>query len=53
LVVALLIDVMAFPQLGLAWEMEGFSDPVPPRTIVINTTERKLFFVLGERSAIR
>jgi hypothetical protein len=31
----------------------GFSDPVPPRMIVINTMERKLFFVLGEGSAIR
>jgi hypothetical protein len=31
----------------------GFSDPVPPRMIVINTMERNLFFVLGEGSAIR
>jgi hypothetical protein len=33
--------------------MEGFSDPVPAGTIVINTMERKLFFFLGEGSAIR
>jgi len=52
-VVAPLIDVMALPQLGLAWETADFSGPVPPGTIVINTMERKLFFVLGEGSAIR
>jgi hypothetical protein len=44
---------MALPQLGLALETVGFSDPVPPGTMVINTMERKLFFVLGEGSAIR
>ena len=52
-VVAPLIDVMALPQLGLAWKTVDFSGPVPPGTIVINTMERKLFFVLGEGSAIR
>ncbi len=52
-VVALLIDVMAFPRLGLAWEIVDFSELAPPGTIVINTMERKLFFVLGEGSAIR
>jgi hypothetical protein len=52
-VVAPLIDVMALPQLGLAWETADFSGPVPPGTIVINTMERKLFFVLGEASVIR
>jgi len=44
---------MALPQLGLAWETADFSGPVPPGTIVINTMERKLFFVLGEASVIR
>jgi lipoprotein-anchoring transpeptidase ErfK/SrfK len=52
-VVATLIVVMALPRLGLAWETVDFSEPVPPGTIVINTMERKLFFVLGEGSAIR
>ena len=52
-VVAPLIDVMALPQLGLAWETADFSGPVPPGMIVINTMERKLFFVLGEASVIR
>ncbi len=33
--VALLIDVMAFPRLGPAWEMADFSEPVPAGTIVI------------------
>jgi uncharacterized protein YndB with AHSA1/START domain len=49
-VVALLIDAMAFPRHGLAWETVDFSQPVPPRMIVINTMERKLFFVFGEEA---
>ena len=43
---ALLIALMALPRYGLAWEVVDFSKPVPPGTIVINTPEHKLDFVL-------
>ncbi len=34
-------------------EVVDFSKPVPPDTIVINTPERKLYFVLDGETAIR
>jgi hypothetical protein len=39
--------------MGSATEMVDFWEPVSPGTIVINTMQRKLFFVLGEGSVIR
>jgi hypothetical protein len=50
---ALLIAPLALPRYGLSWEVVDFSKPVPPRTTVINTPERKLYFVLDDETAIR
>lgn len=52
-IAALLIAVMALPRYGLAWQVVNFSMPVPPGTIVINTPQRKLYFVLDDKTAIR
>jgi lipoprotein-anchoring transpeptidase ErfK/SrfK len=52
-VVVALLALMGLPRCGLAWEVVGFSKPVSPGTIVINTPERKLYFVLEGETAIR
>jgi lipoprotein-anchoring transpeptidase ErfK/SrfK len=52
-VAALLLALMASPQYGLATEVVDFSTPEPPGTIVINTPQRKLYFVLNGRTAVR
>jgi lipoprotein-anchoring transpeptidase ErfK/SrfK len=52
-VAAPLIALMGLPRYGLAWEVVGFSKPVPPGTIVINTPQRKLYLVLTGKTAVR
>jgi lipoprotein-anchoring transpeptidase ErfK/SrfK len=52
-IAALLMAVTALPRLVFAWEVVDFSTPVSPGTIVINTPERKLYFVLDDKTAIR
>lgn len=52
-VTALLLALMAPPQYGLAAEIVNFSTPEPPGAIVINTPQRKLYFVLSGKTAIR
>ena len=52
-VAALLIDVMSIPTAWAGLANGGYLVAGAARTIVINTMERKLFFVLGEGRAIR
>lgn len=54
-IIALLIIPLMTLQSGLAWEVVNFSSPAsaPPGTIVINAPQRKLYFVLDDRAAVR
>src|SRR4029079_8365070 len=50
---AALLLAAAMPQPAHAREMVGFSEPYASGTIVVKTSERKLYYVLGNGSAIR
>ena len=50
---ALLLALLALPQSGWAWEVVEFSTREPPGAIVIDTPQRKLYFVLDGETAIR
>ena len=52
-IAVLLLALMALPQFGLAGEVVHFSTSAPLGTIVINTPQRKLYFVLNGETAIR
>jgi lipoprotein-anchoring transpeptidase ErfK/SrfK len=47
------IAVAALPRLAFAGNVVAFSDQAAPGTIIIKTTERKLYFVLDHETAIR
>src|SRR5512138_754075 len=50
---AALLLAAAMPQPAQAREMVGFSEPYASGTIVVKTSERKLYYVLGNGSALR
>ena len=50
---AALLLVVAMPQPAQAREMVGFSEPYASGTIVVKTSERALYYVLGNGSAVR
>ncbi|MGO9943312.1 MAG: L,D-transpeptidase [Rhodoblastus sp.] len=52
LVALLLAAVVALPQTGAAKEFVRYETTATPGTIVIDTSRRRLFFVLGEGRAI-
>src|SRR5262245_20008154 len=41
------------PQLAQAREIVGFSDPYSSGTVVVKTSERALYYVLGNGKAVR
>jgi lipoprotein-anchoring transpeptidase ErfK/SrfK len=43
----------AMPQLAQAREIVGFSDPYSSGTVVVKTSERTLYYVLGGGKAVR
>jgi lipoprotein-anchoring transpeptidase ErfK/SrfK len=43
----------AMPQLAQAREIVGFSGPYSSGTVVVKTTERALYYVLGNGKAVR
>src|SRR5260370_26763301 len=49
---ALLISA-TMPQLAQARELVGFSDPYSSGTVVVKTSERALYYVLGSGKAVR
>ena len=50
---AALLLAATMPQLAQAREMVGFSEPYSSGTIVVKTTERSLYYVLGNGTAVR
>jgi lipoprotein-anchoring transpeptidase ErfK/SrfK len=45
--------LMSAMQLAQARELVGFSDPYPNGTVVVKTSERALYYVLGNGKAVR
>src|SRR5437667_11818736 len=50
---AALLLAATMPQLGQARELVGFSDPYSSGTVVVKTSERALYYVLGNGKAMR
>jgi lipoprotein-anchoring transpeptidase ErfK/SrfK len=50
---AALLLVATMPQLAQAREIVGFSDPYSSGTVVVKTSERALYYVLGNGRAVR
>jgi len=50
---AALLLAATMPQLAQAREIVGFSDPYSSGTVVVKTTERALYYVLGNGKAVR
>ena len=50
---AAILLAATMPQLAQAREIVGFSDPYSSGTVVVKTTERALYYVLGNGKAMR
>jgi lipoprotein-anchoring transpeptidase ErfK/SrfK len=50
---ALFLIPATMPQLAQARELIGFSDPYSNGTVVVKTSERALYYVLGNGKAVR
>ena len=50
---AALLLAATMPQLAQAREIVGFSDPYSSGTVVVKTSERALYYVLGNGKAMR
>ena len=50
---AALLFAATMPQLAQARELVGFSDPYSSGTVVVKTSERALYYVLGNGKAVR
>src|SRR5207248_9316483 len=50
---AVCVLAATMPQLGQAREIVGFSDPYSSGTVVVKTSERALYYVLGNGKAVR
>jgi len=50
---ALFLIPVTIPQLAQARELVGFSDPYSNGTVVVKTSERALYYVLGNGKAVR
>jgi len=50
---AALLLASTMPQLAQAREIVGFSDPYSSGTVVVKTSERALYYVLGNGKAMR
>jgi lipoprotein-anchoring transpeptidase ErfK/SrfK len=50
---ALFLISATMPQLAQARELVGFSDPYSSGTVVVKTSERALYYVLGSGKAVR